>query len=152
MVEKILVSACFLGKKVRFDGGDNKLTHHLLDKWKQESRIVSFCPEVAGGLKTPRSAAEILYNNVVFTQGGDNVSDEYIKGALKALEVCKRKDIKYALLKESSPSCGSTTIYDGSFSNHKIFGEGITVTLLRENGIKVFSEYTIEKLANELKD
>lgn len=149
-MEKILVSACFLGEKVRYDGGDNRLTHKLLQDWIKESRIVAFCPEVAGGLSTPRSAAEILYSDVVFTQEGENISRAFIEGAQATLKLCQRKKIKYALMKESSPSCGSTTIYDGSFSQKKIFGEGITVNLLRENGIKVFSEFTIDMLAQEL--
>lgn len=106
-MDKILVSACFLGEKVRYDGGDNRLTHQLIQQWLDESRLVSFCPEVSGGLTTPRSAAEILYNDVVFTQGGDNVSDAYIKGAKAALALCHRHKIKYALMKESSPSWGS---------------------------------------------
>lgn len=145
-----MVSACFLGAKVRYDGGDNQLTHQLIQDWQKESRLIGFCPEVSGGLVTPRPAAEILYNDVVLTQGGENVSQAFIEGAKAALQLCQRKKIKYALMKESSPSCGSTTIYDGSFNQQKIFGEGVTVALLRENGIKVFSEFTIDLLAKEL--
>ena len=149
-MEKILVSACFLGDKVRYDAGDNRLTHQLIESWKKESRLVSFCPEVAGGLCTPRSAAEILYHDVVINKVGENVSQAFLDGANETLKLCQRKKIKYALMKESSPSCGSTTIYDGSFNNKKIFGEGITVSLLRKNGIKVFSEFTIDLLEKAL--
>lgn len=150
-MEKILVSACFLGDKVRYDASDNRLTHPLIDNWKKESRLVGFCPEVSGGLCTPRPAAEILYHDVVITEAGDNVSQAFIDGANEALRLCQRKNIKYALMKESSPSCGSTTIYDGSFKKKKIFGEGITVSLLRQNGIKVFSEFTIDLLEKALR-
>lgn len=151
-MNKVLVSSCFLGDKVRYDGGDNRLSHSLINEWKAEGRLVSFCPEISGGLSIPRPAAEILFNDVVFSKEGDNVSDAFLAGALKALEICKKYNIKYALMKESSPSCGSTTVYDGSFTNQKIFGEGVTVSLLRKHGIQVFSEFTIANLADVLND
>ncbi len=149
--EKVLVSACFLGKKVRYDGASKTLANCYLEKWQHEDRVVTLCPEVSGGLSIPRSPAEINQaNGKVITNDGHDVSKEFSEGANQALHVCQQYNIRYALLKESSPSCGSSTIYDGTFSNHKIQGQGITSALLIQNGIKVFSEDNIEELAKLL--
>jgi len=152
MSDKILVSSCFLGEKVRYNGKIKSLTHQRLLEWKSQGRLVSFCPEVAGGLKVPRDAAEIqpLTNNII-TVNGINVSFQFQLGAQKALELCQLHHIKYALLKDNSPSCGSSSVYDGSFSGCKILGQGVTTKLLLKHGIKVFSEHTIDQLYEELK-
>ena len=146
-MEKILVSACFLGNRVRYDGGCQLLRNDILTKWQQQGRLISICPEVAGGLPIPRMPAEInSRTNQVITKDGKNVTKEFGLGANKALAVCKQHNIHYALLKESSPSCGSSTIYDGSFMANKISGVGITTALLLENGIKVYSEKNMYEL------
>ena len=152
-MNKVLVSACFLGELVRYNGEIKELLHPLLQKWQGEKRLISFCPEVSGGLPTPRPPAEIQSSSgKVITSSGKNVSNAFLRGANNALSVCVEHDIKYALLKESSPSCGSNTIYDGSFTQTKVNGQGVTTRLLRENGIKVFSEINIEELADLLED
>ena len=152
-MNKVLVSACFLGELVRYNGEIKELLHPLLLKWQDEKRLISFCPEVSGGLPTPRPPAEIQSSSgKVITSSGKNVSNAFLRGANNALSVCVEHDIKYALLKESSPSCGSNTIYDGSFTQTKVNGQGVTTRLLRENGIKVFSEINIEELADLLED
>ena len=162
-MEKILISACFLGEKVRYDGKANTLTHDIIQQWRNENRLVSVCPEVSAGLSTPRVAAEIQPITVsvhrplssqkqVLTQQGEDVSDAFYRGANIALEVCQKNNIRFALLKESSPSCGSTDIYDGSFMKRKIKGEGLTVELLRKYNIEVFSEKNIESLLIKLAD
>jgi len=150
-MEKILVSACLLGDKVRYDGGSQQLVDHSLLRWQLQQRLVKICPEVSGGLPVPRAPAEIdRFTNRVITRQAIDVTDEFTRGAELALKLCQLHHIRFALLKESSPSCGSTTIYDGSFSNIKINGEGITARLLTSNGIKVFSEKNIELLIAEL--
>lgn len=144
---RILVSACFLGEKVRYDGKSKSLMNKTLLHWKQQKQLISFCPEVAGGLSVPRKPAEIQQDNsLIITSDGDDVTSQFIKGAQRALDICQQHNIRFALLKESSPSCGSTTIYDGDFRNQKIQGEGVTTALLRKNGIRVFSEKNIKEL------
>ena len=150
-MEKILISACFLGEKVRYDGKIKTLTNPLLNRWNSEQRLVVVCPEVCGGLPVPRPAAEInQQSQQVVTEQGNNVSQYFILGAEQALVLCKKHAIKFALLKESSPSCGSQWIYDGTFTQQKITGQGVTAQLLIKNGIKVFSEDNIDQLAEIL--
>ena len=109
------------------------------------------CPEVAGGLPTPRPAAEILPSTGrIMTAQGQDVSQAFHQGAYYAQQLCQKHNIAFALLKESSPSCGSQWVYDGSFNQKKIIGQGITARLLSAQGIQVFSEDTIEQLSNAL--
>ena len=145
MKDKILVSACFLGQQVRYDGKDKTLLNPLLNQWKNEQRLVSICPEVTGGLAVPRAPAEIQEKKVI-TCEGRNVTKQFLSGAEQALALCQRLNIRFALLKESSPSCGSNTIYDGTFSEIKIAGQGVCTQLLRKHGIQVFSELNLDKL------
>ncbi|MEH6594612.1 MAG: DUF523 domain-containing protein [Colwellia polaris] len=152
-MEKILISSCFLGNKVRYDGGDNLLVNATLLRWQEENRLVVICPELAGGLTTPRPPAElqVIDGSIsVKTITGQDVTNEFKQGASKALILCQKHHIRYALLKESSPSCGSTTIYNGSFKQEKILGQGVTSAILRANGIKVFSEKNLPLLITEL--
>lgn len=151
-MEKILISACFLGEKVRYDGLSKTLTNPFVDLWWKQKRLVVICPEVAGGLPVPRKPAELQQNtNSVITEDGFDVSHHFSAGAQQALALCKKHAIKFALLKESSPSCGSTWVYDGNFVHKKIAGQGMTCQLLRQHDIQVFSENTIELLAEALK-
>ena len=152
-MEKILISSCFLGNKVRYDGGDNLLDNATLQAWKKDNRLVVICPELAGGLAIPRAPAEIKFSGetiTVKTITGDDVTNAFEQGAQQALLLCQRYGIRYALLKESSPSCGSTTIYNGEFSGQKIAGQGVTTALLRAHGIQVFSEKNLSTLISEL--
>ena len=103
------------------------------------------CPESDGGLTTPRNPSEQKGEKVVSNKGVD-VTTEFNLGAKIALDVALKNNIKYALLKESSPSCGTNLIYDGTFTGKKINGMGVAAKLLKENGILVFSENEIEKL------
>lgn len=148
-MEKILVSSCLLGAPVRYDGTGQQLLHPAIMTWQQQKRIVPFCPEVAGGLATPRAPAEII-NDTVITNIGDDVTTEFKLGAHKALQLCQQHNIRFALLKESSPSCGRNTIYDGSHRGIKVAGMGLTASLLEKNGIQVFSEQQLPALAQAL--
>lgn len=141
---KILVSACLLGYDVRYDRGDNTCRDPRFQRWEREGRFVVVCPEVAGGLPTPRPPAEIRGDRVVNVRGVD-VTEPFRRGAEMALALAKQHGVAFALLKERSPSCGSSWIYDGTFTGTKIPGEGVTAALLRQNGIPVFSEEQLDE-------
>jgi uncharacterized protein YbbK (DUF523 family) len=153
-VEKILVSACLLGAKVRYHGGDAVCDHPVLQRWLEEGRLVSVCPERDGGLPTPRPPAEIGGRGagdgvvqrvaIVRTADGVDVTDAFRRGAELALDVAKRHAIRVAILKEGSPSCGTSSVYDGTFSGTRVPGRGVTAALLESNGVCVFSEASIE--------
>ncbi|MBE0369780.1 DUF523 domain-containing protein [Pseudoalteromonas aurantia] len=149
-MEKVLVSSCLLGQPVRYDGQAQRLNDPFISQLCEQQRVVSFCPEVAGGLPTPRDAAEILMSQIITVTGVD-VSDEFARGAKLALAHCLASNIRFALLKESSPSCGRNTIYDGSFTGNKVAGMGWTAKLLEQNGIRVFSEEQIPALSKALR-
>ncbi len=142
-MRKILISACLVGDKVRYDkkGCYNPLIKKLLQYYE----LVPFCPEVEGGLKSPRKKSERRRNEVV-NEDLVNVTDKFDLGAEKALSLCKYLNIKLAILKEDSPSCGVHQIYNGYFQNRKIPGQGWTTELLTKNGIKVISDNEIEDL------
>ena len=144
----ILVSSCLLGEYVRYDGNHNKIDS--LESILSAYNLIPFCPEVEGGLPIPREPAEII-NNTVLTKQNQDVTQAFEKGAQKALALCIQKEVKVALLKAKSPSCGNTMIYDGSFSGRLIEAQGITAKLLSENGIKVFNETQLKQLEAYLK-
>jgi len=143
-MQKILISACLLGEKVRFDGKSKKINAEILKVWQAENRLVLLCPEVAGGLSVPRAPAEIQGGSVMDILGED-VGQAFSQGAQKALALCQQHDIHVAVLKEGSPSCGVTQINDGTFSHTKIAGQGMTTGLLQKHGVKVFSEHQLEE-------
>ena len=139
MKEKLLISACLLGENVKYNGGNNLKAYQKLT---EDYILVPFCPEVAGGLPTPRLASEILSINPlkIINTNHEDVTQAFVSGADKALELCKKEGIKKALLKANSPSCSSKYIYDGSFSNKLIKGDGVSTKVLKEAGIEVFDE------------
>lgn len=147
-MQKILVSRCLLGHAVRYDGGAHG-PFSLLERWQQEGRVVALCPEVAGGLPTPRAPAEIAGGQgarvldgqlPVLSSEGEDVSAAFVEGAEQALALVARHGIRLALLKARSPSCGNREAYDGSFSGARVVGEGVTAAALRRAGVQVFSE------------
>ena len=142
-----LCSACLLGIKCRYDGKifSNK---KVLSLSKKEI-LIPICPEQFGGQATPRPNAEIIggdgydiLNNKakVIEPNGNDVTKYFIEGAQEVLKIAKLYDIKEAILKQRSPSCGSSQIYDGTFSKKLINGNGVTTALLKNNGLKVISE------------
>lgn len=137
---KYVISACLCGKGCRYDGGTklNEKVKALFDEG--ESLLV--CPEQLGGLTVPRTPCEIINGRIVSRDGIDR-TEAYLLGSEKVLEICLKNDIKKAILKQNSPSCGSTHIYDGTFTGKKIEGEGVTAKLLRENGIEVSGEESL---------
>jgi uncharacterized protein YbbK (DUF523 family) len=138
-MQKILVSACLLGEKVRYDGNHKQLNHEIFRRWEKEGRLIPLCPEMAGGLPAPRAPAEINGDKVLTVDGTD-VSAAFHAGAKAALLLCHTHHIQMAILKARSPSCGNQQIYDGSFSSRLIQGQGITARLLSQSGIKIFNE------------
>jgi len=151
-MRKLLVSACLLGDAVRYDGCAKGLENTEIDDLIKQNRVVKFCPEVEGGLPVPRDAAEIqlgdgfsVINNLsrVKTIAGNDVTNHFVSGAQKALELCWQHNISVAILTEFSPSCGSTQIYNGSFNRTKREGVGVTTALLKKHGIAVFNQHQI---------
>lgn len=144
-VERILVSSCLLGLPVRYDGRAKANGSALLARWRAEGRLVSFCPELAGGLGVPRPAAERVHDRVL-TRDGTDVTDSFRRGAELALHAAVAAGAAYALLKEGSPSCGTHRIADGTFTRTQIPGTGLTTELIRAHGIRVFNEDEIHDL------
>ena len=149
----IVVSACLGGIACRYDGNDNLVSK--IQELLQKEETVLVCPEVLGGLPTPRPSAEIIGGNgddvldgkaKVIDQDGNDVTEAFVQGAYKALEEIKDLNPEYIILKERSPSCGSSTIYTGEFNGNKQDGYGVTTALFRRYGFTVISE---EDFANK---
>jgi|LGOV01.1.fsa_nt_gb uncharacterized protein YbbK (DUF523 family) len=148
--KKILISSCLFGHNVKYDGKNNDITtNSFIQKLIENDLLICVCPEVEGGLETPRVPVEII-NSKAINQNGEDKTAYFDKGAKIALELCQKHDIQYAILKFRSPSCGSNQIYDGTFSHTLISGDGICTKLLKKNGVKVFSEKELDKLENLL--
>ncbi len=152
-MEKILISACLVGQKVRYDGRASSGAE-VIHRWQREGRVVAICPEVAGGLTVPRPGAEIVGGDGeavidgearLLTAAGADVTRAFVAGAHHALALAQRESVKLAVLKARSPSCGAATIYDGTFSGRKIAGAGVTAALLRRHGIAVFSDEELDE-------
>lgn len=136
-MEKILVSACLLGINCKYDGENNKNDKVL--EYLKDKEVIPICPEIMGGLPTPRIPSEIKDNKVINKEGLD-VTDNFLKGAKEVLYLAKLFNVNKALLKAKSPSCGVGEVYDGTFTHTKINGDGITTKLLKENNIEVITE------------
>lgn len=146
MMEHLLISACLLGAQCRYDGQSKPVLEMVA--LSEQFDLVPVCPEQLGGLPTPRTPAERIEERVI-TQDERDVTAEYRRGAEQALHLARLCGCRIALLKERSPSCGSGTIYDGTFSGGLTAGDGVTAALLRENGIAVYGESEIERLLEE---
>ena len=157
-MQKILVSACLLGEAVRYDGAAHG-PFAQLQAWQAEGRVLALCPEMAGGLPTPRPPAEILGGQgravlagqqVVRDCHGRDVSDAFRAGAARALALVREQGIGLAVLKARSPSCGNTHNYDGHFNGTLVAGEGVTAALLKRHGVQVFNETQLAEASAEL--
>ena len=131
---RIAVSACLLGENCKYNGGNN--FNEKLKTFLEGHEVVGVCPEVLGGLPTPRKPAEIV-DGVVRCKDGTSVDREFRQGAEKALAMVMEQKVELVILQSRSPSCGIDTIYDGTFSKTKISGDGIFAKMLKEHGIKV---------------
>ncbi|MBQ9773249.1 MAG: DUF523 domain-containing protein [Clostridia bacterium] len=139
-MEAVLVSACLLGEHCRYDGESRPCA--AVAALGARYRLIPVCPEVMGGLPTPRTPSEICGNRVMMRNGTD-VTEHYRLGAEKALRVAKKQGCKVAILKERSPSCGKGTVYSGHFDGTLVEGNGICAALLLQNGIRVLGESEI---------
>ena len=171
--ENILVSACLLGVHCRYDGKCQQIQafDSRLPELMRRYHVIPVCPEVYGGLATPRCPAEIVGTGEaseklnengltgkgsdrssgkavrrVATADGTDVTEAFYRGAVQTLQLAKLYGCRIALLKERSPSCGSSAVYDGTFSKALIPGDGITAALLKENGIRELGESEISEL------
>lgn len=144
-MENLLISACLMGFECKYSGGSNALDGEKLEALKESFRLIPVCPESAGGLPTPRPPSERRDGKVINKLGQD-VTEEYRKGAETALYLARRYGCACALLKERSPSCGSGEIYDGSFTGTLIPGDGVAAEKLKLAGISVYGESKTEEL------
>lgn len=139
-MEALLISACLMGFNCKYSGGNNALPPEALEELKQRYRLIPVCPEAAGGLPTPRVPSERRGDRVI-TRDGRDVTEAFRKGAEIAAGLAEKYRIRRALLKSNSPSCGSKTVYDGSFSGILIRGDGITAAVLKERGIEITDSF-----------
>lgn len=158
-MDRILISACLLGRPVRYDGNGKRLDDPSLDVWQAEGRLVPVCPELMGGLPVPRPAAEIAGGSGadvldgrahVVADTGEDVTAAFVAGAEAVLDLARQFGCAYALLIDRSPSCGSLHIYDGTFSGRRVDGAGVTAALLSAHGIAVYADHEIERLATAI--
>lgn len=142
MKKRVLISACLLGVRCRYDGAEKGNPAALAMAGRYE--LVPVCPEQLGGLPTPRPPAERRENRVVAADGAD-VTAAYRRGAEETLRLCRLLGCEAAVLKERSPSCGCGRIHDGTFAGGLIDGDGMTAALLKAHGITVVGESALEK-------
>jgi uncharacterized protein YbbK (DUF523 family) len=159
-MQLVIVSSCLLGRPVRYQGDGAACDHPVLVRWRAEGRVIALCPEVAGGLPTPRPPAEIAaaaggrlvlrgQARVVDSLGQD-VTAAFVTGANQAALVARTEGVRIAILKEGSPSCGSGYTYDGSFAGTRIPSVGVATAALQEAGVRVFSEGRLDEAAEYL--
>lgn len=145
----ILVSACLVGIKCRYDE-TGCLVEELRDLMLQGQAIV-VCPEVLAGLPTPRNPSEIVVVNderKVYNDDKSEVTDSFVLGAEITLGVARKSGAKIAILKSKSPSCGCGKVYDGSFTGKLVDGDGFTTAVLKENGLRVITEEDFRECLN----
>ena len=135
----ILISACLLGQYCRYYGQTKVYPQVQALLGRDDIHLIPVCPEQCGGLATPRPAAERQGKRVVTTNGSD-VTAQYQRGAEAALYWARLFHCTKAILKEKSPSCGHGQIYDGTFSRTLTAGDGVTVELLRAEGLEIIGE------------
>ena len=145
----VLVSACLLGSRCRYNGKGE--LHEGVERLMARYRLVPVCPEIYGGLPTPRVPAERSGSRVV-GKTGEDVTAQYGKGAEEALHLAQLYRCRAAVLKERSPSCGSGRIYDGTHTGTLTAGDGVTAELLKAHGIAVVGESETDKLEKLIDD
>lgn len=144
-MKPLLISRCLLGDPCRYDGKSRPLAAETLQALRARYDLFPVCPEVLGGLPTPRTPSERQGDRVVMKTGAD-VTEEYRRGAEAALQAAQENQVCAAVLKERSPSCGKGKIYDGTFTGTLKEGNGVTAEVLLNAGFTVYGESEIEKL------
>ena len=151
----MLVSACLVGCRVRYDAAIFEERDECLQRYWERGLVLPFCPETAGGLPTPREPAEIsggtgqdvlAGDGKVLTRTRADVTDNFLTGARLALAAIRQFSIHTAVLKDGSPSCGTTRIYDGCFRGRTVPGQGVTAALLGAHNVALFSERSLSRL------
>ena len=143
MKEKLLVSACLLGRNCKYNGGNNYTP--AVEALKERYELVPVCPECFGGLPIPHPPSERVGDKVL-SKTGEDVTAAFRLGAEKTLEAARRHGTALALLKERSPSCGFGAVYDGTFAGTVVPGNGVAAELLAESGVAVYGESRIQEL------
>lgn len=161
MKNKILVSACLMGFKVRYNGCEKPFVAETLERWQQEQRLVTHCPELAAGLTTPRLPAELnggdgsvaLSGSArILESDGSDVTQSYLLAAWLALNTAQENGCRFALMTDGSPTCGSTKIYDGNFQGTTLAGQGVAAALLQQHGIEVYAEHQLTALIARIEE
>ncbi len=147
--EPLLISACLLGTRCRYDGDTRPLSDAVLASLSARYLLIPICGEVLGGLSVPRLPAELQPNGTVIRSDGVDVTQKYLDGALEILKYAGYTNAKIALLKARSPSCGRGRIYDGSFTGTLTDGDGITAAALIKAGVRVYTEEEVDLLCGE---
>lgn len=137
MKRNLLISACLLGIPCRYDG--KRVAKVDISALREKYNLIPICPEIYGGLPTPRIPSERVGGRVLMKDGRD-VTENYKRGAEASLDIAKANGVSLALLKARSPSCGKGLIYDGSFSGTLTEGDGVAAELLMKEEIAVFTE------------
>ncbi len=140
---KVGVSACLVGKNTKYDGGNNYNKYVM--EYLKDKDVILICPEVFGGLPTPRIPSEQL-NDKVINSKNEDVTKQFNDGALISLKKLQEENVNVLILKERSPSCGYKKIYDGTFSKTIIDGNGIFASLALKNGFTIYTESDIENI------
>ena len=140
---KVGVSACLVGKNTKYDGGNNYNKYVI--EYLKDKEVVLICPEVFGGLPTPRIPSEQI-NDKVINSKNEDVTKQFVDGAQEALKRLQQQNVNVVILKERSPSCGYKKIYDGTFSKTIIDGNGVFAKLAIENGFIIYTESDIENI------
>ena len=157
----LVISACLLGVACNHEGRGS--SRAIVDELARRYRLVPVCPEVLGGLPTPRAAAELIGGDggdVLTGAGrarvvnieGEDVTAAYRRGAEAAVTLALATGARRAVLKARSPSCGSSAIYDGTFSRRLVPGTGVTAAALRGAGLEVGSEEDVAAAASTTAD
>ena len=144
-MQNVLISACLLGVDCKYNGSNNKLDDKIIHSLKEKYNLIPVCPEIMGGMPTPRNPVEIS-DGKVFDYDGEEFTKEFEKGSEEVVKLAKLYDATIAILKENSPSCGTNYIYDGTFNHQKIKGMGIAAHKLSKENIKLFSEENVKIL------
>ena len=133
-----IVSKCLAGAPCRYDGKDNLVAE--IKALVERGEAVAVCPEVLGGLPTPRTPSELQPDGRVLDKRGEDVTAQFTRGAERAMAICREYGCTCAILKARSPSCGKGVIYDGCFTGTRVPGSGVFAQMLLDTGISVMTE------------
>jgi len=160
LMDRILISACLVGRPVRWNGKAKTLGGDWIARWQEEGRLVPACPELLGGLPVPRAPAEIepggdaeaVWSGQarILEPNGRDVTGQFLDGAVATLALAEKEGCRFALLTQASPSCGVGLVHDGHFAGVRIAGFGVAASLLQARGLLVFPEERVEDLATAL--